>query len=294
MSGAMVDQVRRFNRVVTERVGALNDHFLGRARPLGEARLLWEIGLDGCEVRLLRSRLGLDSGYLSRLLRSLETAGLVKVSASRSDRRIRVARLTAAGRRERATLDERSDELAQSLLAPLNSRQRKRLVAAMGEVQRLLIAAGVEIRSVDPEHPDARYCLAEYVAELNRRSTRGFDPSVGATALPHEARPPAGQCFVAYLHGEAIGCGAIKHHGDAPAEIKRMWIAPQARGLGLGRRLLEKLEACALAGGARVVHIETSAVLTEALALYRSAAWIEVPPFNDEPFADHWLEKSLT
>jgi DNA-binding MarR family transcriptional regulator len=294
MSGAMVDQVRRFNRVVTERVGALNDHFLGRARPLGEARLLWEIGLDGCEVRLLRSRLGLDSGYLSRLLRSLETAGLVKVSASCGDRRIRVARLTAAGRRERATLDERSDELAQSLLAPLNPRQRKRLVAAMGEVQRLLIAAGVEIRSVDPEHPDARYCLAEYVAELNRRSTRGFDPSVGATALPHEVRPPAGQFFVAYLHGEAIGCGAVKHHGDAPAEIKRMWIAPQARGLGLGRRLLEKLEACALAGGARVAHIETSAVLTEALALYRSAGWIEVPPFNDEPFADHWLEKSLT
>jgi len=294
MSGAMVDQVRRFNRVVTERVGALNDHFLGRARPLGEARLLWEIGLDGCEVRLLRSRLGLDSGYLSRLLRSLETAGLVKVSASCGDRRIRVARLTAAGRRERATLDERSDELAQSLLAPLNSRQRKRLVAAMGEVQRLLIAAGVEIRSVDPEHPDARYCLAEYVAELNRRSTRGFDPSVGATALPHEVRPPAGQFFVAYLHGEAIGCGAIKHHGDAPAEIKRMWIAPQARGLGLGRRLLEKLEACALTGGARVAHIETSAILTEAPALYRSADWIEVPPFNDEPFADHWLEKSLT
>ena len=294
MSDAMVDQVRRFNRVVTERVGALNDHFLGRARPLGEARLLWEIGLDGCEVRLLRSRLGLDSGYLSRLLRSLETAGLVKVSPSSGDRRIRVARLTAAGRRERATLDERSDELAQSLLAPLNSRQRKRLVAAMGEVQRLLIAAGVEIRSVDPEHPDARYCLAEYVAELNRRSTRGFDPSVGATALPHEVRPPAGQFFVAYLHGEAIGCGAVKHHGDAPAEIKRMWIAPQARGLGLGRRLLENLEACALAGGARVAHIETSAVLAEALALYRSAGWIEVPPFNDEPFADHWLEKSLT
>src|SRR5436305_4014682 len=294
MSGAMVDRVRRFNRVVTERVGALNDHFLGRARPLGEARLLWEIGLDGCEVRLLRSRLGLDSGYLSRLLRSLETAGLVKVSASCGDRRIRVARLTAAGRRERAMLDERSDELAQSLLAPLNSRQRKRLVAAMGEVQRLLIAAGVEITSVDPEHPDARYCLAEYVAELNRRSTRGFDPSVGATALPHEIRPPAGQFFVAYSHGEAIGCGAVKHHADAPAEIKRMWLAPQARGLGLGRRLLETLETCALAGGARVAHIETSAVLSEALALYRSAGWVEVERFNDEPFADHWLEKQLT
>src|ERR687896_672647 len=120
MSEAMVHQVRRFNRTVTQRVGALNDRFLGLERPLGEARLLWEIGLDGCEVRLLRARLGLDSGYLSRLLRSLEAAGLVEVTADKHDRRIRVARLTAAGRAERAALNARSDELARSLLAPLN------------------------------------------------------------------------------------------------------------------------------------------------------------------------------
>jgi DNA-binding MarR family transcriptional regulator len=289
----MVEQVRRFNRVVTERVGALNDRFLGRPRPLGEARLLWEIGPGGCEVRLLRSRLGIDSGYLSRLLRSVEAAGLVKVSPSPSDARIRVARLTRAGRRERAALDRRSDELAGSLLAPLSAEQQQRLVHAMREVERLLVAASVQITATDPEHPGAQYCLAEYVAELNRRSTRGFDPSVGATALPHEVRPPCGQFFVAYLHGEPVGCGAVKHHLDAPAEIKRMWIAPQARGLGLGRRLLETLEACARAGGARVAHIETSAVLTEALSLYRSTGWVEVPPFNDEPFADHWLKKEL-
>src|SRR5918999_89334 len=191
MSEAMVHEVRRFNRTVTERVGALNDRFLERGRPLGEARLLWEIGLDGCEVRLLRARLGLDSGYLSRLLRSLEAAGLVTVTASDGDRRIRVAHLSAAGRAERAVLDERSDELARSLLAPLSSQQRERLVAAMRDVERLLTSASVEITAVDPEHRDARYCLAEYVAELDRRSDRGFDPSVGATALPHEVRPPA-------------------------------------------------------------------------------------------------------
>src|SRR5687768_7232260 len=293
MAEAMVEQVRRFNRTVTERVGALEDHFLGLERPLGEARLLWEIGLDGCEVRLLRSRLGLDSGYLSRLLRALEAAGLVELAASGSDRRIRVARLTAAGRAERAAVDARSDEHVRSLLAPLSPQQRERLVAAMREVERLLTAASVEITAVDPEHPDARYCLAEYVAELNRRSERGFDPAVGATALPHEVRPPAGRFFVAHLQGEAIGCGAVKHHGGAPAEIKRMWIAPAARGLGLGRRLLEELEACALAGGARVARIETSAVLSEALELYRSSGWVEVPAFNDEPFADHWFEKAL-
>jgi DNA-binding MarR family transcriptional regulator len=294
MAAAMVDQVRRFNRVVTQRVGALDDRFLGRDRPLGEARVLWEIGPDGCEVRQLRSRLGLDSGYLSRLLRSLEAARLVDVTPSERDRRIRMARLTAAGRREHAALDRRANDHAQSLLAALSSRQRELLVAAMREVERLLAAASVDIWPVDPESPDAKRCLARYVAELNRRSERGFDPSVGATAEPHEVRPPAGQFFVVYRDGEAIGCGAVKHHGGAPAEIKRMWVAPNARGLGLGRRLLETLEACALAGGARVARIETSAALPEAVALYRSAGWAEVPPFNDEPFADHWFEKTLS
>jgi GNAT superfamily N-acetyltransferase len=236
---------------------------------------------------------GARFGYLSRLLRSLEAAGLIELTPSASDRRIRVARLTAAGRVERAALDERADAHARSLLAPLSSRQQERLIAAMRDVERLLTAASVQIVPVDPEHADARYCLAEYVAELNRRSERGFDPSVGATALPHEVRPPAGQFFVAYLHGDVIGCGAVKHNAGAPTETKRMWIAPAARGLGLGRRLLAELEACAVAGGAHSARLETSAVLTEALALYRSAGWVEVPAFNDEPFADHWFEKEL-
>ena len=294
MADVMVDQVRRFNRVVTERVGALNDHFLGRDRPLGEARLLWEIGVDGCELRRLRARLGLDSGYLSRMLRSLEAAGLIEVATGPGDRRIRVVRLTQAGRRERAALDTRSDAFARSLLSPLSEHQRDRLVAAMRDVELLLTATSVQITPVDPEHPDAQHCLAEYVAELNRRSPRGFDPAMGATALPHEVRPPAGEFFVAYLHGEPLGCGAVKHHADDAAEIKRMWIAPSARGLGLGRRLLETLEACARDAGARVAHIETSAVLVEALSLYRSTGWREVPAFNDEPFADHWFEKSMS
>jgi GNAT superfamily N-acetyltransferase len=244
-------------------------------------------------VRLLRARLGLDSGYLSRLLRTLEADGLVTVKPGAGDRRTRVARLTAKGRRERAAVDSRAEAHAESLLAPLSSSQRERLVAAMGEVERLLTAASAEITLTDPEHPDARYCLAEYVAELNRRSDRGFDPTQGATAHPHEVRPPAGEFFVIYLHGEPIGCGAVKNHPGAPTEIKRMWLAPKARGLGLGRRLLEHLEARARASGASAARIETSAVLPEALALYRSAGWVEVPAFNAEPFADHWFEKAL-
>src|SRR5690349_13860861 len=98
MAAAEIEQVRRFNRTVTQRIGALSDRFMARDRPLGEARVLWEIGPDGCEVRTLRNRLELDSGQLSRVLRALEAAELVQVQPSPADRRVRIVRLTKAGR----------------------------------------------------------------------------------------------------------------------------------------------------------------------------------------------------
>jgi DNA-binding MarR family transcriptional regulator len=289
----MVDQVRSFNRTVMQRIGALNDSFLGRRRPMREARLLWEIGPEGAEVRALRTRLDLDSGYVSRLLRALEADGLVTVEPSGADRRRRVARLTAAGLAEHAVLDDRSDDVARSFLEPLSASQRERLIGAMDQVERLLTAALVEIRPVDPTHPDARFCVASYFAELDRRSDSGFDPAAGISAEPHELRPPAGLLLVAYLRAEPVGCGAVKHHDDAPSEIKRMWVADQARGLGIGRRLLAELEAEAARSGARSARLETNRALTEAIAMYRSAGYVEVPAFNDEPFAHHWFEKRL-
>src|SRR6185436_13879722 len=125
MDVEMVARVRRFNRTVTQRVGALQDHYLSRERPLGQARVLWEIG-DGSDVRALRSRLELDSGYLSRILRSLESDGLVVVAPHEADARIRTVRLTGAGRAERTLLDGRSDQLAHDILAPLDARQQQR------------------------------------------------------------------------------------------------------------------------------------------------------------------------
>jgi DNA-binding MarR family transcriptional regulator/GNAT superfamily N-acetyltransferase len=289
-----VAQVRRFNRTLTQRVGALNDHFLARDRPLAMSRLLWEIGTEGGEVVMLRSRLGVDSGQMSRMLRALEADGLVTVSPSEVDGRVRVARLTERGRIERVLLDERSDELAASILDPLDAAQRTELVTAMRAVERLIATSLVELRQVDPESPDAQRCLRAYVAELNRRAPeRGFDPRTGATAEPHEVRPPNGAFVVLYLRGEPIGCGAVKHHPADVTDIKRMWVAESARGLGLGRRLLEHLERIAREHGSREAHLETGDVLPEAIALYRSAGYVEVPPFNDEPFADRWFSKPL-
>jgi DNA-binding MarR family transcriptional regulator/GNAT superfamily N-acetyltransferase len=289
----LVDQVRSFNRTVTQRAGALNDRFLARDRPLGQSRLLWEIGTEGCEVRSLRSRLGLDSGHASRLLRALEAAALVSVAPSASDRRVRVARLTPAGLSERALLDRRSDDLAASILAPLDPGQRDELVAAMRTVKRLLTTAAIEIRTVDPTDADARRCLRAYFAELDRRSEPGLDPSAAIPVEPHELTPPAGSFLIAYLRGEPAGCGGVKHHPGAPSELKRMWVAESARGLGIGRRLLTELEARALRSGASVARLETNRGLVEAIAMYRSAGYVEVPAFNDEPFAHHWFEKRL-
>src|SRR5712691_9327322 len=213
MTEAAVSRVRSFNRLVTQRVGALNDRYLARGRPLEEARLLWEIGADGSDVRRLRSRLGLDSGYLSRLLRSLEAAGLVGVAPSEHDRRVRTVRLTAAGLAERDLLERRSDELARSFLEPLSEPRRVRLVAAMAEVERLLTGALVEIRVVDPAHRDAQSCLQEYVVELGQRFETSFDPALSIPVELHRLRPPAGVFLIGTLRSEPVGCGALKFHG---------------------------------------------------------------------------------
>ena len=292
MNDEMVSDVRRFNRVVTQRVGALDEQFLERDRALGQSRLLWEIGVEGSDTRSLRSRLDLDSGYLSRLLRSLEKAGLVVTEPHPRDARMRAVRLTPEGLAEREELDRLSDAFAVGLLEPLSENQRQRLVAAMREVARLLTATRIRIDTVDPDDPQARSCLQAYVAELDARFPGGFDPGRSISASADELRPPAGVLLLATLDGEALGCGAVKFHPGAPSELKRMWVAPAARGLGLGRRLLCALEQQALRSNP-LVRLETNAALEEAIRLYRSSGYVEVPPFNDETYANHWFEKRL-
>jgi DNA-binding MarR family transcriptional regulator/GNAT superfamily N-acetyltransferase len=288
-----VQGVSRFNREVAVRIGALWDAFLGRARPMGEARILWEIGPEGSEVRALRARLSLDSGYASRVLRSLERQALVSVGPSPDDRRVRCARLTEAGLAERTELDRRSDDLASSFLEPLSAAQRARLVSAMAEVERLLRASAVRVAIEDPRSADARWCLGQYFSELDARFDTGFDASISISADAHELTLPAGVLLVTRMHGRPVGCGAVKLHPGGPAELKRMWVAPEARGIGLGRRILEELEHLARDRGAEVVRLETNRALGEAIALYRGSGYREVTAFNEEPYAHHWFEKRL-
>ena len=293
MDALSIQQVRRFNRTVAERTGVFGDRFLGRARSYGESRMLWETGPEGIEVRALRARLGLDSGYTSRVLRALEKQGLVTVETSPDDRRVRRVRLTPDGLAERAELDRRSDDVARGFLEPLSEGQRGRLVAAMTEVERLLRASMVSFAVENPTTPDARWCVDQYFAELNRRFEAGFDPALSISADAHELTPPSGVLLVARVRQQPVGCGALKFHGAAPAELKRMWVAPEARGLGLGRRLLQALERQASDAGVTVLRLETNGTLTEAIELYRREDFREVERFSDEPYAHHWFEKQL-
>ncbi len=293
MANDQVEQVRSFNRLVTQRAGALDDHFLGRNRPLGASRVLFEIGPRGADLRDLRVRLGLDSGYLSRVIQSLESARLVKLRSRPDDERVRRAELTPKGIAEYKEMNRRSDQAAKAILSPLSESQRERLVTAMSEVHRILKVAGVRIERVDPASTTARWCIAQYFAELSARFENGFDPAQSISMEDNELRPPRGAFVVATADGEPIACGALKPITRRIGYLKRMWVASSVRGLGFGRRILAALEGEARALGFKTLRLETNRALTEAIRLYRTSGYKEVAPFNDEPYAHHWFEKHL-
>ncbi len=287
-------ELRAFNRTVTERIGVLEDQYLDRGRSLALDRLLWEIGADGAEVRELRARLGLDSGYLSRMLRALENEGLIVTTASGDDSRVRRAEVTTAGRAEIGILDHRSDDLADAILDPLTPNQQRDLLAAAATTRRLLTASAIEIAPADPDGAAARDAIAQYYAVLTERFENAFDAATTRPAPAEALRPPAGLFLLATLKGTVVGCVGVKLHPDGVGEIKRLWVATETRGMGLGRRLLTAIEDAAREAGSTVVRLDTNRALTEAIQLYRSAGYSEIPAFNDEPYAHHWFEKPLT
>ena len=291
METDQIRRVRSFNRTVTQRIGALNSSFLDRGRPLGEARLLYEIGPDGRDVSVLREKLALDSGYLSRLLRSLERQGLVRTRRGGGDGRGRYVEPTRTGIDELEEYERRSDGFAKSLLLPLSSNQRDRLVAAMAEVETLMRAAAVELRIERPDSASALWCLETYYQELAERFEGGYDPATALPLGPDNLVSPTGCFIVAYLDGAPIGCGALKVKEATIGEIKRMWVAAGARGLGVGRRMLMSLEEHARQFGLSTLRLDTNKALREAHNLYRTSGYREVARFNDEPYAHHWFEK---
>jgi DNA-binding MarR family transcriptional regulator/ribosomal protein S18 acetylase RimI-like enzyme len=289
-----VGKIRQFNRTVTRRLGVLNARYLGRDRPLVESRLLFEIGTKGAPVRDLRERLGLDSGYVSRLLHGLERKGLAATRRQPGqDGRAKFARLTRSGKAELRRINALSDDLAKSMLTPLTGGQAARLVSAMSEVDRLLRASAIELTAVAPQDAGAQWCLGRYFDELGSRFPGGYDRGVDSATDLDDFSPPKGCFFVAGLFGEPVGCGGIRTFAPRIGEIKRLWVSPEVRGLGVGRRLLEALERAARQRKMGRIRLDTHESLTEAQNLYRNSGYREIVRFNDNPYAHHWFEKSF-
>jgi DNA-binding MarR family transcriptional regulator/GNAT superfamily N-acetyltransferase len=286
-----VTALRRFNRYFTRRIGALDDHYLGQDRPLGEARLLFEIG-DGASLRELRGRLGLDAGYLSRMAKTLQAQGMVRMSVHPDDNRLRRVELTPAGRTEVKEQNRRAGTLAAGLLEGLAPAQRTELTAALATAQRLLRLAAISVDLVDGAAPDARACLDAYATDIDARFPEGFDPS--DLVRPEEVSGQRGAFFVAYEEGRPVGCGALRRLRPGIGEIRHVWVHPDARRLGLARRILTALETEAAARGLDTLRLDTHATLTEAQAMYRAGGYREIEPYVDHVYGDFWFEKRLT
>jgi len=286
--------LRRFNRAWSQRVGLLEESYLGQGRSLGASRLLFEIGRDGAGVLELRRRLGLDSGYLSRLLRGLEEERLVDVRPDPTDQRRRVVVPTGKGRRAIERLERRSEERVPALVEPLGRSQRRRLHEALATADRLIRAATCEIEVVDISSDEARRAVHSYFAEIDERFDGGFDPAVGATTDDEAMAPPDGAFLVARVDGAVVACGGVQRQASTIAEVKRMWVDPEWRGCGLGVRLLAALEAEALRLGYREVCLDTNGTLTEAIAMYDAAGYRRISRYNDNPYAQAWFAKRLS
>jgi len=161
----------------------------------------------------------------------------------------------------------------------------------MAEVEKLLSASRVSLSFEAPTGEAARLCLESYFRELAERFEGGHDAAKDGSASDAEMAPPAGRFVVARLDGEPIGCGALKRVDGEAGEIKGVWVARSARGLGIARRILGKLEAAARDMGLATLRLDTNKALTEAHALYRKEGYREVERFNDNPYAHHWFDK---
>lgn len=291
MNASEIARVRRFNRAVTVEVGALDTSFLGRGRPLGAARMLNSVGRGIADVGRLRDSLGLDSGLASRLLRGLEEEGLVETVAHPDDARRRVVRLTRAGKQEFRAYEKVSDEQAAAILA--RHPDPEALLAAMDLIACALQRDRTVVEPTDPTSEPARACLQAYYGELARRFPSGFDVRRSRDPDAVDMIPPRGVFLLAWSDGLPVGCVGLKGGDGDTAEVKRLWVAPAARGLGLARRLMSAVEAAARELGIPTLRLDTNSALPEAVELYRKTGWHEIPRFNEDPYPDVFFEKRL-
>lgn len=151
----------------------------------------------------------------------------------------------------------------------------------------------IVLRDLDPRSPDAVSCLEAYYAELGQRLKTGFDVNLSCDPDASDMMAPRGAFLVAYGGQVPLGCVGLKGTDKGYAEIKRLWVAPDARGTGMARRLMDAVEQRARELGIALLRLDTNSALPEAVALYRNSGWTEIERFNDDPYPDFFFEKRL-
>lgn len=274
------ERMRRFNRFYTRRIGVLGEGLLDSPFSLTDARVIYELAeRDGAIASDLCRDLGLDTGYLSRILRRLGKAGLVARRQSRTDGRKSHLSLTAKGRRTFARLDRASHAQSRAMVAALSPEDLEKLAAAMDRIERLLGADGAPpanggapyvLRPPRPGdigwviHRHAALYAREYgwndefeamVAEIGAAFIRNFDPR-------------RERCWIAERDGEILGSVFLVRENETVGKLRLLYVEPSARGLGLGRGLVEECVRTARALGYRRLVLWTNDILSAARAIY--------------------------
>lgn len=272
-----VNAVRDFNRFYTQRIGVL-DPYLGSDLSLTEVRVLYELAhRDQPTATELGHDLALDAGYLSRILRRFESKGWLARVPSVADARQSLLALTEAGHQVFAPLQQQSSDEAAALLAALAPGEQQKLVNAMGTVQRLLAPATTPAptRTIvlrDPRPGDMGWVVQQhgeiYAREYGWNSE--FEALVADIAGKYlkNFRPDSEKCWIAELDGERVGAVFVARKSATVAQLRMLILAPQARGLGLGRRLTDECIEFARNKGYRKMQLWTNSCLDAARAIY--------------------------
>jgi DNA-binding MarR family transcriptional regulator/GNAT superfamily N-acetyltransferase len=273
--------VRRFNRFYTRRIGALRAGLLDSPFPLAEARLLYELAhREQPTAAALARDLGLDAGYLSRMLRGLERKRLITRERSLSDARQSLLGLTAAGRRAAATLDARSSTEVRAMLGRLSDAGQRRLVAAMGDVERLL-GATPEPKApylLRPHRPGDMGWVVHRHGALYAQEY-GWDERFEALVAKIVAKfiddfdPKRERCWIAERDGEIVGSVFLVAKAPTVAQLRMLYVEPAARGLGIGKRLVDECERFAREKGYRKIVLWTNSILHAARHIYEAAGY---------------------
>ena len=280
---AQVEAVRAFNRFYTKRIGILNEGLLRSPYSLTEMRVLYELAhrervtaIDLCD------ELGLDAGYLSRILRGFVTKGLLTRAASDEDGRRRELSLTPAGRDTFAPYDRRSSEEVAGLLGSLDAPQRRRLVAAMKTIEGLFAAPAAgkpprRVRLREPRAGDLGWIVHRHGALYSAEYGWGdlFEGLVAKIAGDFLSKrdPKRERGWVAELDGEIVGSVLLVRKSASVAKLRLLLVEPSARGLGIGRRLVEACIAFARARGYRKIVLWTNPELHAARAIYEKTGF---------------------